>query len=69
MLISFITAKNQEEDSRFLSFAGKNHINSALRIYQPVSTFAHIQVSLYNSHDTECAVKIKELLRNIWNYN
>ncbi len=34
-----------------------------------VSTFAYKQMSLYNSHDTECAVKIKELLRNFWNYN
>ncbi len=27
-----------------------------------------LQASLYNTHDTECAVKIKELCRNFWNY-
>ncbi len=68
----FITAKNQELESRFHSSAAQNHINCTLRMYQMfpqlVPSFAYKQMSLYNSHDTECAVTTKELLRKFWNY-
>ncbi len=66
MLNIFIAVNNQELESLFHSFTVENHINCTLRMYQMfpwvVSSFTYMQVSLHGSHDTVCAVKIKELL-------
>ncbi len=66
MLNVFITANNHELDGPFHSFAVENQINGTLRMHQIFPrlfpSFAYKQMSLYYSYDTECAVKIKELL-------